>query len=119
MEMTKCLLAIMISIPTQIHALEVVPTPEEEKAFMAGMMGMMARLEDPAWIKLALEKGDGCWLDKTTLVTEGTTREFEGVPSTCISWALGVGDDKGYIFFPSRWVQECDRAKVGYRECVQ
>jgi hypothetical protein len=109
------------TMPTTTNASSgaIVPTPEEEAALMAGMHGMMERLKDPAWIKLAQEKGEGCWLDKKTLVKVGSETKFKGIPCRCVSWGLGIPGRKAYTFMPTRIVKACDKAKRPYNTCVK
>lgn len=106
-------------LSTTLYASEIKPTLEEEDALLVGLQGLMERLADPAWIKLLQEKGDGCWLDKHTLVTVGSEAKLNGVPSRCVSWDLGLHGRKAFLFFPIRIAIECDKANLPYNVCVK
>lgn len=117
--MKKTALFLGLAFSLQVAAGEIVATKEEKQALLLGMRGMMQRLADPAWIKLAREKGNGCWLDKSTLIKEGGEHVFNGVPSRCVSWDLGMPGHKAYIFMSTRLVEACDKAGKPYNTCVE
>jgi len=116
--MKKLLLINLALISNSVIATDVAVTQKEENAMMAGLKGAMERLMDPKWIALSLEKGEGCWLDKDTLVQEGSETMFEDVPSRCVSWDLGVANKNVFAFMPTRVANACDDAKRPYNKCI-
>ena len=96
-------------------------TSAEKKAFMASLAGVMARMEDPAWIELAKQqtKTQGCWLTKTEVLPVGAVTRFLNVQSTCVEFDLELSREKNaYMFMPSRLVALCNMAGKPYNDCV-